>query len=159
MTSKLSLGYWDPISKKEEGLCHSSTLMFTPYKLRGMFCFNFPDRVSVSQAGLELIPYSHLPSACGLRALLSLVLFWVGEEKCNLRHSVNFLLFFVWSFLVSPILHHFVIGLVFLQRYIYYVYSILPACTPAGQKRAPDLITDGCELQCGCWALNSSQCS
>ena len=27
---------------------------------------------------------------------------------------------------------------------------------PAGQKRAPDLITDGCEPpSCGCWELNS----
>ena len=26
---------------------------------------------------------------------------------------------------------------------------------PAGQKRATDPITDGCEPQCGCWELNS----
>ena len=26
---------------------------------------------------------------------------------------------------------------------------------PAGQKRAPDLITDGCESPCGCRELNS----
>ena len=25
----------------------------------------------------------------------------------------------------------------------------------AGQKRAPDPITDGCEPPCGCWELNS----
>jgi hypothetical protein len=25
---------------------------------------------------------------------------------------------------------------------------------PAGQKRALDLTTDGCELPCGCWELN-----
>ena len=25
----------------------------------------------------------------------------------------------------------------------------------AGQKRAPDLITDGCEPPCGCWELNT----
>ena len=25
----------------------------------------------------------------------------------------------------------------------------------AGQKRAPDLIIDGCEPPCGCWELNS----
>ena len=31
----------------------------------------------------------------------------------------------------------------------YYIYSILPACVPAGQKRAPDLIRDGCESPCG----------
>ena len=26
---------------------------------------------------------------------------------------------------------------------------------PAGQKRAPDFITNGCEPPCGCWELNS----
>ena len=35
------------------------------------------------------------------------------------------------------------------------MYSILPVCTPAGQKRAPDLITYGCEPPCDCWELNS----
>jgi hypothetical protein len=40
-------------------------------------------------------------------------------------------------------------------RFIYYVYSVLPVCMPAGQKRAPDLIIDGCEPPCGCWELNS----
>jgi len=35
------------------------------------------------------------------------------------------------------------------------MYSILPAYVTAGQKRAPDLITDGCEPPCGCWELNS----
>jgi len=39
--------------------------------------------------------------------------------------------------------------------FIYYVYSVLSACIPAGQKRASDPITDGCELPCGCWELNS----
>ena len=33
----------------------------------------------------------------------------------------------------------------FFLRFIYYVYSILPACMPASQKRAPDLILDGYE--------------
>jgi len=35
------------------------------------------------------------------------------------------------------------------------MYSILPAYVTAGQKKAPDLITDGCEPPCGCWDLNS----
>ena len=39
--------------------------------------------------------------------------------------------------------------------FIYYVYNILSACMPEGQKRAPDLITDGCEPPRGCWQLNS----
>ena len=33
--------------------------------------------------------------------------------------------------------------------------SVLPACMPAGQKRAPDLIIDGCQPPCDCWELNS----
>ena len=37
----------------------------------------------------------------------------------------------------------------------YYAYNILSVCMPEGQKRAPDPITDGCELPCGCWELNS----
>jgi hypothetical protein len=28
-------------------------------------------------------------------------------------------------------------------------------CLPAGQKRVPDLIIDGCEPPCGGWGLNS----
>ena len=40
-------------------------------------------------------------------------------------------------------------------RFIYYVYNSLPAYMPTGQKRAPDLITDGCKPRCGCWELNS----
>ena len=40
--------------------------------------------------------------------------------------------------------------LLFKKIFIYYVYNI-----PEGQKRAPDLITDGCEPPCGCWELNS----
>ena len=40
--------------------------------------------------------------------------------------------------------------------FIYYVYNILPPCMPTFQKRAPDLITDGCEPPCGCWELNPS---
>ena len=33
--------------------------------------------------------------------------------------------------------------------------STLSACTHACQKRASDLITDGCEPPCDCWELNS----
>jgi hypothetical protein len=45
--------------------------------------------------------------------------------------------------------------LLVLDLLIYYGYSILPVHMLAGQKRAPDLITDGYELPCGCWELNS----
>ena len=43
----------------------------------------------------------------------------------------------------------------FKYLFIYYVYNILSVCMSAGQKRAPDLITDGCEPPCGYWELNS----
>ena len=43
----------------------------------------------------------------------------------------------------------------FIYLFIYFVYSVLSACVPTGQKRAPDLITDGYESPCGCWELNS----
>ena len=39
--------------------------------------------------------------------------------------------------------------------YVYSILSILPACMLGGQKRAPDLTTDGCEPAYGCWELNS----
>ena len=40
--------------------------------------------------------------------------------------------------------------LLFFLRFIYYVYSVLLACMPVGQKRAPNLIMDGCEPPCRC---------
>ena len=39
--------------------------------------------------------------------------------------------------------------------FISYVHRVQPPCTPASQKRATALITDGCEPQCRCWELNS----
>jgi hypothetical protein len=49
--------------------------------------------------------------------------------------------------------------IIFLDLFTYYAYSILSACTPAGQKRAPDLTIDGYEPPCGCWELNSGPVS
>jgi hypothetical protein len=45
--------------------------------------------------------------------------------------------------------------------FIYHIHSVLPACMPAYQKRAPDLIIDGCEPLCGYCDLNSEplECS
>jgi hypothetical protein len=37
---------------------------------------------------------------------------------------------------------------------IYYMY-VHCSCLRTPQKRASDLITDGCEPPCGCWDLNS----
>jgi hypothetical protein len=44
---------------------------------------------------------------------------------------------------------------IFKDLFIYYIYTILPACMSAIPKRAPDLIMDGCEPPCGCSELNS----
>ena len=46
-------------------------------------------------------------------------------------------------------------ALFFSFKDFFYVYSALPARMPTHQKRAPDLITDGCEAPRSCWDLNS----
>lgn len=35
------------------------------------------------------------------------------------------------------------------------MYSALPACMTAGQNKGPDLITNGHEIPCSFWELNS----
>ena len=35
------------------------------------------------------------------------------------------------------------------------MYNVLPACMPAGKKRASDPIINDYEPPCGCWELNS----
>jgi len=42
----------------------------------------------------------------------------------------------------------------FKDLFIYYIYKYTVA-VQTHQKRASDLITDGCEPPCGCWELNS----
>ncbi|KAM7325843.1 hypothetical protein ACRRTK_014321 [Alexandromys fortis] len=71
-----------------------------------------------------------------------------------------------WRVLLTPMVCSTCFLYIFLNRnvflreplfflFIYYVCNILSVCIPSGQKRAPDLITDGCEPPCGCWELNS----
>ena len=43
---------------------------------------------------------------------------------------------------------------VFKDLFIYYML-VHCSCLQTPQKRASDLITDGCEPPCGCWELNS----
>jgi hypothetical protein len=38
---------------------------------------------------------------------------------------------------------------------MYFIYVNIRSCLQTHQKRASDPITDGCELVCGCWELNS----
>ena len=45
---------------------------------------------------------------------------------------------------------------IFFSIYLLLCTQCLSACMFAGQKRAPDLIIDGCESQCSCWELNSA---
>ena len=40
-------------------------------------------------------------------------------------------------------------------RFTYLCMSAVFGCMPAGQKRASDTSTDGCEYRCGYWKLNS----
>ena len=39
--------------------------------------------------------------------------------------------------------------------YLFYVYEYNYSCLQTHQKRASEPITDGYELSCGCWELNS----
>ena len=41
----------------------------------------------------------------------------------------------------------------FFNKELFIIYIVLSACISEGQKREPDLITDGCEPQCGCGEL------
>jgi hypothetical protein len=50
---------------------------------------------------------------------------------------------------------NFLVSYFFFFNIFIFIYSILPACMPAGQKRASDLIIDGYEPSCGCCILNS----
>ena len=74
----------------------------------------------------------------------------------------------LYVLMASPFTHQAnltVLVLIFLKDlFIYYVYIVQPPHMPAGQKRAPNLITDGCESPCGYGNQNqdlwkSSQCS
>jgi hypothetical protein len=47
------------------------------------------------------------------------------------------------------------ITLFFKKRFIYSLYISTLLCLQTHQKRASDLITDGCEPPCSCWDLNS----
>jgi hypothetical protein len=43
----------------------------------------------------------------------------------------------------------------FFSFFFIYLYEYTVAVSDTHQKRASDLITDGCEPPCGCWELNS----
>ena len=43
----------------------------------------------------------------------------------------------------------------FLKIYLFITCKILCSCRQTSIQMASDLITDGCELPCGCWNLNS----
>jgi hypothetical protein len=45
--------------------------------------------------------------------------------------------------------------LFFVFRFIYLLYVVHCSCLQTLQKRESDLVTDGCELLCGYWELNS----
>jgi hypothetical protein len=44
----------------------------------------------------------------------------------------------------------------FFKNYLFIYYMLVHcSCLQTLQKRASDLVTDGCEPPCGCWVLNS----
>ena len=55
----------------------------------------------------------------------------------------------------SAVAGQFYLFIFFKYLFIYYVHNILSVCLSAGQKRASDISSDGCEPPCGCWELNS----
>jgi hypothetical protein len=74
-------------------------------------------------------------------------------EHFHLTQLFRFYAKKTWLSHEAAILYFLVVAV---SRFIYLcTMSALSAYTPACQKRASDLIMDGCELQCGCWELNS----
>ena len=63
-----------------------------------------------------------------------------GNEGCSLQS--------VWLIPVDPALSGLKISFIIICNYTVAVFR-------QHQKRASDLITDGCEPPCGCWDLNS----
>jgi hypothetical protein len=43
------------------------------------------------------------------------------------------------------------------KKKFYLIYKCSVACMPAGQKKAPDFLIDGCEPPHGCWELTSGR--
>ena len=80
----------------------------------------------------------------------------VFQEKWKLQ---LFFLFFFFFFSSSSSFSFFLLllllPLLLLLRFIYYYIYVYCSCLQTHQKRALDLITDGCEPLCGCWDLNS----
>jgi hypothetical protein len=60
---------------------------------------------------------------------------------------------------ISVAVLHFLVlvfSLYFFKFYLFILYMRIHCrCLQTHQKRASDLITDGCESPCGCWELNS----
>jgi hypothetical protein len=58
---------------------------------------------------------------------------------------------------IPEISHYVYINVIqFFKRFIYFLlYVFHCSCLQTLQKRASDLIKDGCEPPCGCWDLNS----
>ena len=90
-----------------------------------------------------------VPAFSGIPLGFSLFNLMLQPTYCNVSQLWDFVSLFqgriTWQFLFM-----------YTQEiFIYYLYSFLPACMPAHQKREPDLI-DGCKLPpIRCWELNS----
>ena len=70
-------------------------------------------------------------------------------QNIQIHKLTHILLLSAWNITQASINYspHIVLvpSLFFKDLFIYYVHSVLLVCIPAGQKRGPDLITDGSE--------------
>jgi hypothetical protein len=74
--------------------------------------------------------------------------FCSGECVCKyLRVFKKDVILFIYLFIYLLFMY--------LSSFIFYVYSVLPACMYASQERPPDLIIHDRDLPYGCWELNS----
>ena len=104
----------------------------------------------------KLIHTSVLP-ACWYVHLLVCYKTFLGEILLALRHTLSLHLENLAQ-RVKPCMHgrqYPIFFFNFFRFYLFIMYTTFLPCMPAGQKRAPDLIIDGCEPPCGCWELNS----
>jgi len=135
-------------------LCSKLCLRISSYEY---FCFPFKKDRSIHTLVIFLL---ELHVVCGLYHWVIQALGLISTYQWVHTMCVYFCCCWVTSFrmVFSSSIHlpmNFMMSL-FLKIYLFYfMYSILPAYVTAGQKKAPDLITDGCEPPCGCWELNS----
>ena len=173
MTSRWRKGPW------LRGFQHTGTVHICALRSAHQYCTHLCAQVSTPVLYSSLCSGQHTSTVliCALRsahlycihlcAQVSTAILYLSVRSDRHRKRINSkILLFPWEKKIPNILKvkNEVILNHFLKIFIYYVYSVLSVCVSAGQKRAPDLITDDCEPPCSCWELNSGplesrQCS